>query len=353
MRFSIISILFCFSLILNVPGNACTSFCMDTPDGPIFACNLDLMIPGDGLVFVNQRGIAKEGYMESETGKKANWISKYGSVSFNLAGREFPWSGINEAGLAMCTLQLMASKCAEDNSKPPMGEGYLVQYVLDQCASADEAIAAIAKVQPSAKECTSHYLITDENGETAAIEFLDGEYIFHSGADLPVKAMSNMPYGRALEAYKRGGPKWWWSNPGQSAERFSAAEERKKSFDAKRDSCSTTYAFTTLRKVVAADHTKWNIVFDLKSREVWYRSLRSPAVKHISLSAFDYSCDRPLLMLDINTSLEGVVEEHFRPYNHEVNLELFAVFCARWGIDISPEDAAALMDFFDAFECVH
>jgi hypothetical protein len=41
---------------------ACTSFCMDTPDGPVFGANLDLFIPGDGLVLVNRRGIAKESY---------------------------------------------------------------------------------------------------------------------------------------------------------------------------------------------------------------------------------------------------------------------------------------------------
>ena len=49
------------------PCRACTSFCLDTPDGPVFATNLDLFI-GEGLVFVNRRGIAKEGYLPSATG---------------------------------------------------------------------------------------------------------------------------------------------------------------------------------------------------------------------------------------------------------------------------------------------
>ena len=63
-------------------SNSCTDFCFDTPGGPIFGCNLDLFIPGDGLVFINPRGIAKEGFQESTTGETAKWVSKYGSVTF-------------------------------------------------------------------------------------------------------------------------------------------------------------------------------------------------------------------------------------------------------------------------------
>lgn len=52
-------------------ARACTSLCFDTPGGPVFASNCDLNIPGDGYVFVNQRGIAKEGYMTSTMGETA------------------------------------------------------------------------------------------------------------------------------------------------------------------------------------------------------------------------------------------------------------------------------------------
>ena len=38
-------------------ARACTSFVMDTPDGPYFGANCDLFIPGDGLVLVNRRGV--------------------------------------------------------------------------------------------------------------------------------------------------------------------------------------------------------------------------------------------------------------------------------------------------------
>jgi penicillin V acylase-like amidase (Ntn superfamily) len=83
MRTLVTAALCCLLLIspLVGPSWACTSFCLDTPDGPVFGSNLDLFIPGDGLVFVNQRGIAKEGYEASTTGETAKWVSKYGSVN--------------------------------------------------------------------------------------------------------------------------------------------------------------------------------------------------------------------------------------------------------------------------------
>ena len=75
-------------------SHACTSFCLDTPDGPVYATNMDLNT-GEGHLFVNRRGIAKEGYRASTTGETAKWVSRYGSVTFNLVGRELPWGGIN------------------------------------------------------------------------------------------------------------------------------------------------------------------------------------------------------------------------------------------------------------------
>jgi hypothetical protein len=44
--------------------------------------------------------------------------------------------------------------------------------------------------------------------------FLHGETVVHSDGDVRVKALSNMRYERALDAYEQGGTRWWWSNPG-------------------------------------------------------------------------------------------------------------------------------------------
>lgn len=116
-------------------------------------------------------------------------------------------------------------------------------------------------------------------------------------------------------------------------------------------SSAVSYAFGTLVHVVAASHTKWNIVYDIANREVWFRSAASPTFKHISLNTFDLSCEAPPMMLDVNAALEGDVDESFTPHDHDINLKVFSTFCARYGIKVSPEGAANLMLLFESFEC--
>lgn len=111
------------------------------------------------------------------------------------------------------------------------------------------------------------------------------------------------------------------------------------------------YALETLTRVVAAPHTKWSIVYDIAKREIWYRSAVSPTVKHVALRSFDFSCEGPLLMLDVNTPMGGNVEKSFAPYDRDLNLAAFQTLCARYGIEVSEEDANALMSLFDGFRC--
>jgi len=336
---------------LDGPARACTSFLMDTPDGPIFGANCDLFIPGDGLVFVNQRGVEKRGWKTSTSGETAEWTSEYGSVTFNVCGREFAWTGMNEAGLVASTMQLASGEYAEPDARLPLSDGNVLQYLLDTCGSVDEAIRMCSLVRVEDNGAPSHYLLADESGSCAAIEYIDGAYVCHTGEDLPVKAMANMPYARSAYAYEHGGTRWWWSNPGQSAERVAAAEQRSGDFAARDDVSAVDYAFGTLVYYVAAPHTRWSIVHDIAKREIFFRSDQSPTYKHISFDWFDFSCDAPLLMLDVNTALEGDVEDRFTPYDRDVNQELFSAFCARWGIKVSEEGTAELMQIFDEYEC--
>ena len=353
MRTLIIAALGCLLLIspLVGPSQACTSFCLDTPGGPVFGANLDLLIPADGLVFVNQRGIAKQGFEPGTTGKTAEWVSKYGSVTFNLAGREFAFGGMNEVGLVVATMELLAAEFPQPDERPPLSIGTWCQYVLDTCGTTREAIQVDSQVRIQDKAPPQHFLIADASGNCVAMEWFDGEFVYRTGESLPVKAMSNMPYARALEAYERGGARWWWSNPGRSAERFAGCVARRENYNPSRDTDVVKYAFETLTDVVSVSWTKWSIVYDIPKREIWYGTVMSRPGKHISFENLDFSCEAPLLMLDVNAQLEGDVEQHFTPYDRAVNQKVFRTLCARYKIEVSEEDAAGLMDLFDQFKC--
>ena len=80
----------------------CTSLCLISNDTILFGNNLDWHV-GDGLVIVNKRNVSKTGCWFSN---KPTWTSKYGSITINQFGREFPSRGMNEVGLVVGEMTL-------------------------------------------------------------------------------------------------------------------------------------------------------------------------------------------------------------------------------------------------------
>ncbi len=355
-RYKLIASIFGLLLMigpLSREARACTSFIQETPDGPVFGANMDLTVPADGLVVINRRGIAKESFKKGLDGKTTKWVSKYGSVSFNIAGRGFPWSGMNEAGLVVSGMEDMKSEFPEPDRRVPFDQGSWIQYVLDNCATVRDVIAVDAIIRPeSDNDRPSHYLVADLHGQSAGLEYIDGKLVVYTGKNLPVKAMSNLPYGRSLEALKRGGPKWWWSNPGQSAERFATAASRMEAYEPKRHPNEMEYVFHTL-SMVSNQYTQWSVGYHVEKRKIWFRTTRSSRAKWLSFDALDFSCDATPLMLDVHSASAGNVEQVFAPYNRETNLKVFSTMCARLGIHVPDEDAVSLMRALERFTCAH
>ena len=93
----------------------CTSFCFTLQGKPFFATNYDFPdAMQEGLVFVNKRSVTKRGWTfnipngwkPNTTSESAKWTSKYGSLTFNLAGYQLVWAGMNERGLTVSTMFL-------------------------------------------------------------------------------------------------------------------------------------------------------------------------------------------------------------------------------------------------------
>src|SRR6266480_3041856 len=108
---------------------ACTTFCLKHKGEVLFGKNYDWSI-GDGLVFVNKRGIAKTATAEG-TPRPAKWVSKYGSVTFNQYGRENPSGGMNEAGLVIELMWLDEAQYPKADARPTVGTLEWIQYQLD------------------------------------------------------------------------------------------------------------------------------------------------------------------------------------------------------------------------------
>ena len=65
----------------------------------IFGRNYD-WVTGEGIVSTNLRGLQKTS-LQMGDGSALNWVSNYGSITFNQYGKEFPTGGMNEKGLVV------------------------------------------------------------------------------------------------------------------------------------------------------------------------------------------------------------------------------------------------------------
>ncbi|MGD8627032.1 MAG: hypothetical protein PVJ34_21030, partial [Anaerolineae bacterium] len=140
---------------------ACTSFCLDQGDQALFATNYDNQI-WEGLLFVNKRGVTKTGWEPGTGGHYARWTARYGSVTFNLAGNQMVWAGMNEAGLALSTMWLGETENPLPDERPGLVSPLWLQYQLDTCATIEEVMANDARVR--IVDTVDHYLICDRSG---------------------------------------------------------------------------------------------------------------------------------------------------------------------------------------------
>ena len=154
MKIHLLFLILYILLICLIPRNIhpCTTFCLDKGNQLVVGSNLDWFID-DGLVIVNKRNVSKTALLPTEwaEGKPASWISKFGSVTFNLAGLEIPFGGMNEAGLVVTTMMLEATEYPEPDSRPSLFAGQWKQYQLDNFSTVEEVLASDSQIRISPK----------------------------------------------------------------------------------------------------------------------------------------------------------------------------------------------------------
>lgn len=298
---------------------ACTTFCLKNRGEVLFGKNYDWMV-GDGLVFVNKRGVRKVASAEDTT-NPAKWVSKYGSVTFNQYGRENPSGGMNEAALVIELMWLDDSQYPNADMRPTVGTLEWIQYQLDTSATVAEVIQNAGKVRISS-EVKLHYLVNDKAGNTATIEFLNGQLVAHTGETLPVPTLTNDTYEKSLNYLKTTSIDRARTN--RSLDRFARAARRTGEFDKqpKSGAEAVNYAFEILSNVAQAGYTQWSIVYDQKRGKIYFRTLQVPQIRIIDTKSFDYSCGSVVRILNINSKESGDVTAGFTDYTREANRDL-------------------------------
>lgn len=314
-----------FALALHpTAAGACSTFCLRDGDRIVFGKNYDWNV-GDGMLVINPRNVfrvADAAPMELP----ARWTATYGSVSFNQYGREFPSGGINEAGLVVELMWLDATRYPRPDRRPTLGGLQWIQYQLDTSASVAEVIASDAEVRIG-RAAPLHFLVADRHGEVAAIEFLDGRRVAHTGDDLPVAALTNDTYSSSLRYLQKLDESHRLTpRRNDSLDRFARAARRLRV--GPRGAAAehlVKFAFTTLEEVAQGPSTQWSIVYELDAGRLHFRTYQHPEIKTLDLATVDFSCRARALVLDLQTPAGGDVGSALTVYTRKMNRDLIGV----------------------------
>ncbi|MCP4231671.1 MAG: linear amide C-N hydrolase [bacterium] len=303
---------------------ACTTFCLDNgDDAPVFGRNYDWMV-GDGLVMVNKSGVDKiAAFVEAP----AVWTSEYGSVTFNQYGRELPCGGMNEAGLVVEVMWLSETVYPPPDERSAISELQWVQYQLDNYSTVTEVLASDEKIRIDEGSKPLHFLVCDASGDCAAIEFLGGEMVAHFGDDLPYSALANSTYDDSI-AYAEGYLVGCGELPvgDGSLERFTRACDLSTRFNGDTPVPAVDYSFTILDNVAQKDgSTVWSIVYDYDDSHIYFKTDEVTEIRYFDTSAFDYSNETQVKIVDMNAEFFGDVTKEFVDYTYEANRELIGV----------------------------
>ncbi|MFA6955133.1 MAG: linear amide C-N hydrolase [Thermoanaerobaculia bacterium] len=331
MRRAVISTVLC--LVVAASAYPCSTFCFVEDGNAVFGRNYDFEF-GDAYTLVNQRGVRKH-----SVAGDLQWTSRYGSVTFNQYGKEFPMDGMNEAGLVVALMWLDGTQYPPADARPRLGVLEWIQYQLDNHASVTDVIddAVRLRVQSGTP---LHYLIADRTGAAATIEYLGGRLVVHSGASLPAASLTNSRYDESL-SYLRGftgfgGTKPMPSGPG-SLERFARASMLAKTRAGSQTGRERAFA---ILDSVAQSTTRWSVAYETTAGRVSWKTKTSPTVKALAIGDLDFACGAAIRRIDTNTPFSGDVSSSLGNYTAEENLaQLLHAYASTSFLQSVPRDA--------------
>lgn len=337
----IINIIMFFSLmtcILSLKIEACSTFLLEKEHQFLLAKSYDWIVE-DGLVIVNKRHIAKQAMTSDHP---MQWISKYGSIIFTQAGRELPMGGMNETGLAIELMWLDDTSYPLPDSRSTVYELQWIQYQLDTACSIEEVLLSnnVLRIDGNSKSLI-HFIIVDNTGNSAIIEFIDGKMIVYARSEMQIPVLTNNSYQKSLEFLKEhqgfGGEK----TPIEgfaSFDRFVRISTLLQEFSLSAEGANLAAALRILSSVANFKEVpkeeasfenmeqlmraKWNIVYDISNKEIHFLTGSHQKVRTIRLNAFDFEGDTDVQVLDIQAQLVGDVSHNFIPYSYELNRNL-------------------------------
>ncbi len=166
-----------------------------------------------------------------------------------------PFDGMNVMGLAVGMAAVPPGDMLPDPQKQTVGELGVIRLILDHAASVDEAIEILGNYNIDMGTVPLHYLVASANGESALVEFYQGEMHVFRNED-PWQLATNF-----LDAGTDGQPQ------GQCL-RFDHISQR---LEALKGRSTVEEALRILEQVSqdgAETSTQWSVVYDMSAGEV-------------------------------------------------------------------------------------
>ena len=281
-----------------------------------------------------QRHGGKVGSLDVEKENALDWKSRYGSMIVSVYGIGTV-DGLNEKGLAAHLLYLKSTELPErDPARPGLQIALWAQYLLDNAATVDEAIALMRDVQlvmveSHGHQATVHLAVEDADGDSAIMENIGRELVIHHGSQY--RLMTNDPRYEEqlslLDAQDFSKPSSELPIPGNvnPVDRFQRAAYFSAMLPEPRDERAAAAGLLSIMRSVSVPfgapyddfgiyNTEYRTVIDLTPRRYFFELATAPNVVWAELDRFDLTAGEPVRVLDPDDiSLCGDVSDQFKP----------------------------------------
>lgn len=312
-------ILICFFI---QSGETCTIFSL-YPNGQHWIGRTFDWAYGHGLIYTNKRNVTKTSLKLLPTDVQKTWTSKYGSVTFNQFGREFPTGGMNEAGLMIDALELKTSIFSDADSRSSFNELQFVQYVLDNYGEVKDLAKELSSIRLSPVGSKLHYFVCDLS-QCMTIEYLNGEVVTHYGENLPISGLANNTYEEHVEYAKDfvtfGGVRPVLLESKSSLDRFVRSNYNAKFINQSVNAVQILFEFL---QDVGSVNNRWQLIYNQNEKTITFRTQsKLDKQRKIDLTKIDFSCTSLSQFFDLDSETEGDVNVALRDYDFEVNLQV-------------------------------
>lgn len=168
--------------------------------------------------------------------------------------------------------------------------------------------------------------------ETATVTLKVSSYITESGEEVPVLGALALSSINTLD-------------------RFVTLADRLDAYAPTSSEEAIAHAFDTLAEV-ALNSNAWRIVFDPANLRMYFRTNQNPQVRYVDFDDLSFSCQTPVMMLDIHADFSGDVSDDLETYSHDVNYDHMISFVDQYErLDLHPLLIKALLYGAEGFAC--